>query len=311
MEGTPYVGNVSDYSCAALEPLRQPLDSDVTNERRADARPGPRGGRVLILASALVLSGAACERGPSGTQSASPEPPGAVEVREAAVEECRTFGRLLGLDGLAQEIDARTEDPRDLATAYAARATPEVRDAAFEGCLAGARDVFAMEEEAARIAPEAEEAAERAGCTTVRVTPDQGQGHIQPGEPPPEYATIPAASGPHSASPLPPDVPVYHVPVEEPSAVHSLEHGYTLLYYRAEAVAAESVALLEGLAREFDKVITAPYPGLPNDTGFAFVAWRHLQRCPPTISARDAEVVARSYVLRFAATDVAPEPLGP
>jgi hypothetical protein len=236
-----------------------------------------------------------------------------VQVREAAEEECRTFGRLLGLDGLALEIDAPTADPRDLATAYAARASREVRDAAFEGCLAGARDVFAMEAEAARLAPAAEEAAERAGCTTIRVTPDQGQAHIQPGEPPPEYATIPAASGPHSVSPLPPNVPVYHDPVDEPSAVHNLEHGYTLLYYSREdpIVAPDVVAILEGLAGELYKVITAPYPGLPNDTGFAFVAWRRLQRCPPTISAQDAEVVARSFVLRFAGTDVAPEPLGP
>jgi hypothetical protein len=86
-----------------------------------------------------------------------------------------------------------------------------------------------------------------------------------------------------------------------------------LLYYRPvePTVAPEIVGMLEGLAREFDKVIVAPHAGLPEEVGLATVAWRRLQRCPPSIDAADAEAVARSFVLRFAATDVAPEPLGP
>jgi hypothetical protein len=220
---------------------------------------------------------------------------------------------LLGLDELAQEIDAPSADPRDLATAYAARAPEGVRDAAFEGCLAGARAVLAMEQEAARIAPVAEQAAQGAGCTDIQKIPDEGQMHIQEGDPPPEYRTTPATSGPHRFGTLPPGVSVYHEPVDEPTAVHNLEHGYTLLYYRPEepTVAPEVVAILEGLAREFEKVVVAPHPGLPEDVGLALAAWRRLQRCPPTIAVADAEAVARSFVLRFAATDVAPEPLGP
>jgi hypothetical protein len=260
---------------------------------------------------ALTLFGAACQQVPTGSRPASPQPSGA--AGSEAEEECRTFGRLLGLDGLAKEIDARSEDPRDLASAYAARAPQDLRDTAFEGCLAGLRVVLAMEQEAARLAPAAEQAVEDAGCTPIRETADEGQSHIGEGDPPPEYRTTPAASGPHRPVTLPADVSVYHEPVDEPTAVHNLEHGYTLLYYRSEepTVPPDVVAILEGLAREFEKVVVAPYEGLPEEAGLALVAWRRLQRCPPTITVADAEAVARSFVLRFAATDVAPEPLGP
>lgn len=200
-----------------------------------------------------------------------------------------------------------------MATAYASQAEPDVRDAAFEGCLAGARTVEAMEREAARIAPVAEEAAERAGCTAIQDTPNEGRSHIAEGDPPPEYRTVPAASGPHRSGILPPETSVYHEAVDEPTAVHNLEHGYALLYYRPEdpTVVPEVVAILEGLARDFEKVVVAPHPGLPEDTGLALVAWRRLRWCPPGIAVGDAEPVVRSFVLRFAGTGVAPEPLGP
>lgn len=235
----------------------------------------------------------------------------ATRARERAEEECRTFGRVLGLDGLAEELESRSAEPDDVAGAYAARTAGG--DAAREGCLAGAREVLALEGEAARLGPLAEEAARRGGCTEIRTTPDEGNAHVPEGDPPPEYRTTPAASGPHRSRSLPPEISVYHEPVDEPAAVHNLEHGYVLIYYRTEdpGVSAEVVALFEGLTREFDKVIVAPYPDLPEEAGTAMVAWRRLQRCPPTIAASDAETVARSFVLRFAGTDVAPEPLGP
>jgi hypothetical protein len=285
----------------------------VTNEQRANAGRGSREGRALVLLLAVAILLAGCQQPPTGSQPPSPGPTGAAEVRDTAEGDCRRFGRLFGLDALAEEIEARSADPRDLATAYAARAEQGMRDAVFEGCLAGVRQVLEMEEEAARIAPEAELAAEQAECTAIRTTPDEGRTHIREGDPPPRYRTIPAASGPHRPGILPPAVSVYHEPVDEPTAVHNLEHGYTLLYYRHQdpTVAPEIVGMLEGLAREFDKVVVAPHPGLPQDAGLALVAWRRLQRCPPAMAVSDAEVVARSFVLRFAGTDVAPEPLGP
>jgi len=284
----------------------------VTTKRHADAGRRPRAERLVGLVLTLALWGPACRAG-QPVPTPSPEPPGAARARETAEEECRTVGRLLGLEGLAREIDARSADPRDLAEAYAGRAPVAQRGPRLEGCLAGVRAVLAMEEELARLEPAAEQAAQRSDCTEIVRTADEGQSHIQEGDPPPEYRTTPAASGPHSPGVLPPGVSVYHEPVDEAAAVHNLEHAYVLLYYRSDAptVASDVVGILEGLAREFEKVIVAPHPGLPEEVGLALVAWRRLQRCPPSIGVAEAEVVARSFVLRFAGTDVAPEPLGP
>jgi hypothetical protein len=260
----------------------------------------------------VVAACAACRTGPSGP-TASPEPPGAATARETAEEECRTIGRLLGLDELARELEAPSAEPRDLAEAYAARAPIGQRGARREGCLVGLNAVRAMVDEEARLGPMAEEAAGRSGCTGIVQTPDEGQSHLQEGEPPPEYRTVPAASGPHRPGILSPEVSIYHEPVDEAAAVHNLEHAYVLLYYRLDepTVTPEVVGVLEGLAREFDKVIVAPHADLPEEAGIALVAWRRLQRCPASVTETDAETVARSFVLRFAGTDVAPEPLGP
>lgn len=285
--------------------------TDVTTVMRAHT-PRPRTTRVIATLVALVLGGAACGRGDPGRQPSSRGSPGAPETQDNAERECRIFGRLLGLEELAAELDAQSGDPEDVARAYAARASGGPSAARFEGCLAGLGDVAAFEAEEARLTPLAEQAAERAGCSDVMPTPDEGQSHLQEGDPPPKYATVPAASGPHRAAPLPADVSVYHEPVDETAAVHNLEHAYVFLYYRADepTVDPKVVAMLEGLAREFDKVVVAPYPGLPQDQGMAMVAWRRLQRCPPSITVEDATAVARSFVLRFAGTSVAPEPLG-
>jgi hypothetical protein len=284
----------------------------VTTERHGHGGPRPRGNRFVALVLALALAGPACRAG-QRSPTPSPEPPGAARTRETAEEECRRVGRIIGLDGLARELDVPSEDPRALAEAYAAKAPAGQRGPRLEGCLVGVNAVVGMEEEAALLRPVAEQAAQGAQCTEIIRTPDQGQSHIQEGDPPPEYRTTPAASGPHSPGILSPGVSVYHEPVDETTAVHNLEHAYVLLYYRPDdpTVAPEVVGILEGLARELEKVIVAPYPGLPEETGLALVAWRRLQRCPPSIGVEDAEPVARSFVLQFAGTDVAPEPLGP
>lgn len=285
----------------------------MTAETRARQNRQPEAARLLAVVAALALIAVSCQRGQPGGESLSPETSAAQEVRESAERDCRLVARLLGLEELAAELGSQSADPEEIATAYSDRASQGQRVTVFEGCLTGVRAAAALEEEGARIAPLADQAAERAGCTDIRTTPNEGQMHILEDDPVPQYATAPAASGPHRQAPLPAGVPVYHEPVDEAAGVHNLEHGYVLIYYRAEepTVAAEVVAAFEGLAGEFDKVIVAPYPGLPPERGMAMVAWRRLQRCPASISAEDAELVARSFVLRFAGTDVAPEPFGP
>lgn len=136
-----------------------------------------------------------------------------------------------------------------------------------------------------------------------------GQGHSPP------YAEgqdgIPAASGSHHPNPLPAEPKVYNQPVPEPNAVHNLEHGYVLVYYRAGGEGAlpdAAVTPLEGLAEGESEVIMAPYPDLGEDTNLALVSWRRVQTCqvPADADPSDAQALASYFISRFR-NELAPE----
>lgn len=156
------------------------------------------------------------------------------------------------------------------------------------------------------IPDEALAAAAAAGCDPLEqpVVLDPDRSHLDPADTF-AYPDPPGVAGPHDGQPLPEAPHVHAEPVSETRAVHSLEHAYVLIYH--EGLSKQAVAELEALARERDRVIMAPYPGLPEGTGLALVAWNTRWRCPSTIPARDALTVARGFVDAFAGTTVAPE----
>lgn len=169
--------------------------------------------------------------------------------------------------------------------------------------------------ESRRQRAEAAEAAERLGCSQVQDLADEGRQHLAAGEQPPDYGTTPGTSGKHNGSPLPPDPRVYDQPFDanlEARAVHNLEHGYVLLYYRAQddaGVPDPIVDALADLANAEDQVILAPYPDLPDEQSLAFAAWTHLRSCP-TVTADDANdviAVARGFIDEFRDHSDAPE----
>jgi Protein of unknown function (DUF3105) len=162
----------------------------------------------------------------------------------------------------------------------------------------------------------AAEAAGRLDCSPIRETPDLVAGLSQAEIHSPPFAEgtggVPATNGRHS-SPLPPEPAVYDQPVPEANAVHNLEHGYVLIYYRGEgdqALAPEILSALEELAESENKVLVAPYPGLANK--FDLVAWRKLQTCDPPDDAEpeDAVTLAEGFISQFRAGGLAPEPQG-
>lgn len=163
-----------------------------------------------------------------------------------------------------------------------------------------------------RLRADAAAVADRLGCTGVEDVPDEGADHLAPGQPVPEYATRPAASGPHAGAPLPPDPAVYQQPIPEPQAIHNLEHGYVLIYHREEgegSIPAEVVNELAGLAEDEAKVIMAPYPDLEEGRSLALVGWTKLQQCPKVADADDAVTIARAFLSEGASQ--APEPGAP
>lgn len=172
--------------------------------------------------------------------------------------------------------------------------------------------VYVQGTEERRLREQAAAAAERLGCSDVQDVPDEGASHLTPGQPPPDYGTVPAASGPHAGAPLPPDPHVYEQPVPEPQAIHNLEHGYVLSYYREEGeevLPGDVVERLADLAEDETKVIMAPYPSLEPGTSLALVGWTKLQECPEVTDPGDMATVAQAF-LGEGATE-APEPGAP
>jgi uncharacterized protein DUF3105 len=160
-------------------------------------------------------------------------------------------------------------------------------------------------------------AAERLGCTQVQDLPDEGREHLSVGEAPPAYGSTPATSGKHNPVTLPADPSVYDQPFDEnleAQAVHNLEHGYVLIYYKKDgpdALPKNVVDALADLASSEDKVIMAPHAGLPEGQSLALAAWTHLQTCPKTTKAGDVMDVVNGFIRTFRGGGDAPEPNRP
>jgi hypothetical protein len=143
-------------------------------------------------------------------------------------------------------------------------------------------------------------AAADAGCDEVQTTPpfepaENDRSHITTGqiEALSSYPTIPPASGPHADVPLPAGVYDSLTRAQLFQAIHSLEHGATIVWYDATAPVGPVEQLtgfydrrLQDAAVGQDRVIVAPYnfPGdpagiLPDGTRMAAVAWHRLRLC--------------------------------
>lgn len=112
-----------------------------------------------------------------------------------------------------------------------------------------------------------------ATCDNLLTLEDEGRGHLNPGETP-TYKQVPPTSGTHN--PVWAQAGVYGDNVDVTQLVHSLEHGYIILYYNG-ASQQEIQQLINYQAQDPTKMIVAPYPNMPSK--IALVAWDHIQRC--------------------------------
>lgn len=161
------------------------------------------------------------------------------------------------------------------------------------------------------IPAEAGAAASAAGCDDLErpVLASPSRSHLGPGAAF-EYPDRPPAAGPHDPTPLPADPHVHREPVSETRAVHNLEHAYVLIWYRPTAeggLSADTVTALEGVAREEDGVIMAPYPDLPDGRALALVAWNTRWMCPAEVTEDQAVAIAEGFVGAYRGTTNAPE----
>ncbi|MGZ4150161.1 MAG: DUF3105 domain-containing protein [Actinomycetota bacterium] len=157
------------------------------------------------------------------------------------------------------------------------------------------------------------QAATAAGCTGIQ-TPDPGtpsRTHLAPGASY-DYGQHPATSGPHDPSPMSIPPHVYPAPIPETRAVHNLEHGAVILYYRQSGAGALGPGIVERLttiANESNDTILAPYPDLPSGESFALAAWNKLQTCPSGsgLTGPRARAIALGFIYSLACSRNAPE----
>lgn len=106
------------------------------------------------------------------------------------------------------------------------------------------------------------------------------------------YASIPPTSGPHNPVPL--KAGIYDSPPPIDQAIHSLEHGGTIIWYSPDAPGAQVQAITDFYGRRVSdadvgqgRLIVAPYDypdqgaagSLPAGKQMALVAWHRLQLC--------------------------------
>jgi hypothetical protein len=125
-----------------------------------------------------------------------------------------------------------------------------------------------------------------------------------------DYPHHPATAGPHDPVPLQIPPHTYTDPISEPKAVHNLEHGSVIAYYRADgdgALSARAVAALDAVADGSKNSIAAPYTQLPDGTQVAFVAWNALMSCSGPMSPAQATAVFQGFKESYECTSNAPE----
>jgi hypothetical protein len=155
------------------------------------------------------------------------------------------------------------------------------------------------------------EAASAAACSDLQTPAASAPGglHLQPDQSY-TYDQHPATSGYHDPSPLPGQPRVYTEPAQETRAVHSLEHGSVIMYYRAAgdgALPQDVVDALGPVANDNHATYLIPYDALADGTALAVTAWNKLMTCPATITADQAVAVSQGFVDAFACTSNAPE----
>ena len=147
-------------------------------------------------------------------------------------------------------------------------------------------------DDAPRLSGPLRESLEQDGCT-VDSRADKGQDHVTSAT----YSVNPPAGGDHHSAPTPAGFyDMANVPVDG-NLVHSLEHGFVVVWYRPDGVSAATVNGLRELARSRRWVLVVPRPSLP--TALAATAWRRRLACPEGADPLRADGPIGNFVTAF------------
>jgi uncharacterized protein DUF3105 len=130
---------------------------------------------------------------------------------------------------------------------------------------------------------------EQQGCT-VDSRSDNGQKHV----PAATYSVDPPAGGDHDPVPSPAGFyDMTNVPADR-HLVHSMEHGFVIVWYRPMALAPGRLDELRGLADRHRWVLVAPR--LTMTTSLAATAWHRRLLCP---DGTDLGGPIRTFITEF------------
>lgn len=123
-----------------------------------------------------------------------------------------------------------------------------------------------------------QQAADEAGCDLKLDLPDEGNAHLQPGDPVPNYKTNPPTSGNHITVPFQQADGAYAEYPGSQYVVHSLEHGRVNIQYSPDLPANEQLAIKGVFDEDPPGMLLFPNPDMPYEV--AATAWTQLLGCP-------------------------------
>jgi hypothetical protein len=122
-----------------------------------------------------------------------------------------------------------------------------------------------------------QEAAKLAHCDLMLDLPDEGNSHLKPSEPAPNYGTNPPTSGNHIVPPLQTADGAYLGTPHPVNFVHSLEHGRVEIQYSPDLPEDDQLALKGVFDESPGGMLLFPNPDMPYEV--AATAWTQLLGC--------------------------------
>jgi hypothetical protein len=122
-----------------------------------------------------------------------------------------------------------------------------------------------------------QKAAKEAGCALRLHLKDQGQTHIPPSAPTPDYSTNPPTSGNHVEPPYQQADGAYREMPKEIDFVHSLEHGRMEIEYSPELPESDQLALKGVYETMYGGTLLFPNSNM--DYEVAATTWTNLMGC--------------------------------
>jgi len=121
-------------------------------------------------------------------------------------------------------------------------------------------------------------AAAAAKCVVREDLPEEGHKHFGPGDPVPDYGTVPPTSGDHIAPPLQQADGAWADPAAPANVVHSLEHGRVAIQYDPTLPKRDQLDLKGLYDTVYSAALLFPNPDMPYAA--AATSWRNLIGCP-------------------------------